>query len=205
MSEDTAENNTTEIDNDEYEDENHVPIWRCDPPDQTGRKSKFYSKLGDKWLVDEIIRNLVAGASRKQACAAVKINEDTFYKWTREFSEFSESVLSGEQQFLFNGVLTINVAASPKKDAGGRVIKDGDWRAMAWLLSKRAPEEFGDNVKPKVEDSRLKSRDTAESKSMLKALDALEASNKSRNEELAQLKEFYGIDLSSMTRNYPPS
>ena len=43
-------------------------------------------------IVEALCKHLEKGSSIKSACAAVGISEETFHKWKREKSEFSESI-----------------------------------------------------------------------------------------------------------------
>ncbi len=100
---------------------------------------KRQSKCCDE-LVRVICRHLENGSSRKYAYDQADIVKDTFYKWMREDPEFSRAVLRAEATFVNRSVEKISKAM------------DREWRAAAWLLSKRAPRDFGKRVEDRIEE-----------------------------------------------------
>ena len=81
-------------------------------------------------VVEQICNLLKGGNTRKTSAIASGVGEDTFYRWMREKSEFSESVKKAEEIAVARNVAIINKAA-------------GDtWQAAAWWLERRRPADF---------------------------------------------------------------
>jgi hypothetical protein len=79
--------------------------------------------------VKRILTNLASGCTRKSASLAAGISEETFYQYMKD-PEFSELVLKAEESFVVRNCALIQKAA-PK-----------EWRAAAWLLERRRPDDF---------------------------------------------------------------
>lgn len=160
------------------------PSWRKPPKNEDrgrGQPTKYHDKIGDKWLVDELIRYIVAGATKLEACDQVHISYDSMNEWERKFSDFSDAVRSGESQFIVNTVMKINIAGSMTKDVNGNIIKEGDWRALAWLLEKRYPDKFG-NVQ-KITNTNLNINQDSEkisNEDLMKVLESVKIANEAR-------------------------
>ena len=84
-----------------------------------------------KEIVDNLIKYIEAGNYNKTACDAVGITEDTFYRWIKEHSEFSESIKRAEAKAITRNLLLIQNAA--KKS----------WQAAAWFLERKDYERWG--------------------------------------------------------------
>jgi len=82
-------------------------------------------------LVEEICSYLADGLTQKDAAALVDISEDTFYRWIREKSEFSESVNKALAQYKRRLIRAVNKQA----------IKDGKFALE--VLARRWPQDFG--------------------------------------------------------------
>lgn len=102
-----------------------------------GRKTKLTPELQKK--VCEIIK---AGNYAKTACILAGISESTFYSWKKQgmneksgkYLEFLESIKKAEKFAEAYFVQLIREAAenSPM-----------NWKAAAWLLERRNPDEWG--------------------------------------------------------------
>jgi len=88
--------------------------------------AKYNSKIAS-----EICSNVATGLSQKDSAILAGINEDTFYAWRKEKSEFSESV---ERAILYykQGLLS---------KVNSYAFKDG--KLALEVLSRRWPDEFG--------------------------------------------------------------
>lgn len=103
-----------------------------------GRKSK-YTPDTVKRLTDAIR----LGGSDRDACVFAGISEDTLANWRKTKPDFSESIdrarMDGKLQRI------------------GRIKKHGenDWRADAWYLERRWPEEYAQTyiIKVTTEDA----------------------------------------------------
>jgi len=86
-----------------------------------------------------LVAALSEGASIPHACEYAGIQPQTYYNWMRrsaageaEFAEFAESMTRARGR----GVLTDLLAIS---DA----VRAHDWRAAAWRLQHRYPQDYG--------------------------------------------------------------
>jgi len=94
---------------------------------KTGRPTKFTSERRDI-----ILDTLRRGASLAAAAAAAGVNPDTVLNWRRARAAFALQV----DQAMAEGALRA-------LDAIWTAAESGDWRAAAWLLERRYPEEYG--------------------------------------------------------------
>ncbi len=90
-----------------------------------------------------LVAALSEGASIPHACEYAGIQPQTYYNWMRrsaageaEFAEFAESMTRARGR----GVLTDLLAIS---DA----VRAHDWRAAAWRLQHRYPQDYGAKLK----------------------------------------------------------
>jgi hypothetical protein len=93
---------------------------------RTGRPSKKVPET-----VAAICAALRAGADRRSAAAFAKIHRDTFYAWLRD-DDFLTAVLRAEAGWEIAMVAVIEAACEA-----------GKWRACAWLLERRNPQDYG--------------------------------------------------------------
>jgi hypothetical protein len=100
------------------------------------RPSKYTPKMVGT-LCDAISR----GASYKMACRLVGIHFDTFNEWRKAFPEFSDRLAQAEAEAALSRLDRID-------EAGQK-----DWRALAWMLAHRHPEDFGEVTKQVHEHS----------------------------------------------------
>lgn len=81
--------------------------------------------------VDRIIAAVRRGMSDLDACIIADICQDTFYTWLKERAEFSEAISRARADWKDSLV--------KKVEAHG----EKDWRALAFLLERKCPQEFG--------------------------------------------------------------
>lgn len=93
---------------------------------KTGRPSKYTPET-----VQKITAALRMASTRKAACIRAGISADTFANWLRDNEDFSDAIQDAENAADLYLLSTI-VQAAPK-----------NWRAAAWLLSRRRPNEWG--------------------------------------------------------------
>jgi hypothetical protein len=88
--------------------------------------------------VSTIMQAISIGGSDKDACELSGIDQATFYRWLHEKQEFSEQVTRARVQGKLGRI--------------GRIKKHGenDWRADAWYLERRWPEEYAQQLIVKV-------------------------------------------------------
>ncbi|WP_448539831.1 terminase small subunit-like protein [Roseiflexus sp.] len=97
---------------------------------KTGRPTKFTSERADI-----ILDTLRRGASLAAAAAAAGVNPDTVLNWRRARRVFAIAV----ERAMAEGALRA-------LDAIWTAAESGDWRAAAWLLERRYPEDYGRQV-----------------------------------------------------------
>jgi len=120
---------------------NHQPV--TNPPITAAGKPR--SKRGRKDLRNnpDIVRglekSLLAGMSQKAACEYVMISVSTFCRWMAEGEtapkgsksrEFLECMEKAKSEAIHRNLLQIQRAAAK------------DWRAAAWFLERRYPEDW---------------------------------------------------------------
>lgn len=118
-------------------------------------------------LVAAFCGRLADGLSRTRAAAVVGITKKTSCWWMRlgrlgrspPHAEFRTAVLAAEAEFVAARMAAVVRAATPRRarttrtttHADGRVVTEvtervaTDWRAAAWLLRCKAPDEFGED------------------------------------------------------------
>ena len=81
-------------------------------------------------IVQEIIKNINAGATNKDAAIMSGIAESTFYEWIESKPEFSESIKKAQAQ--------------RKAYIVAKILLHGEqqWQALAWYLERVYPSEF---------------------------------------------------------------
>jgi hypothetical protein len=91
----------------------------------------------------DLVYALTEGASIEHACDYAGINPDTYYDWMKRgtageagFAEFSESVTRARGRGVVHDLRTISDA-----------VQAGNWKAAAWRLQHRYPQEYGAKLK----------------------------------------------------------
>jgi transposase-like protein len=98
-----------------------------------GRSTKYTPDT-----VKTIIDTIRVGGSDVDACARAGIHQDTFYSWMKQHSDFSEQVTRARWDSKIERIARI------------RKHGENDWRADAWYLERRWPEEFAQQLIVKV-------------------------------------------------------
>lgn len=83
---------------------------------------------------DIIIEGVRTGLTYRLAAAGAGIHQDTITDWKAKHADFSERLLVAEAE-----------AAQAAMDRIKTASKD-DWRAAAWILEHRHPEDYGKQV-----------------------------------------------------------
>jgi len=81
---------------------------------------------------EELLANLREAMSIKAACALSGVGKSTFYDWVNNDDEFAADVEAAKR--FSEAVMVSRVKALGEEKA--------DWRAYAWLLERRFPEEW---------------------------------------------------------------
>jgi transposase len=95
-----------------------------------GRPTKYTPETAKK--ITDAIR---VGATFRLACAYAGVSEDTFARWRERYADFADMLREAEGQGAVGWLAKIEKAAN-----------DGDWKAGAWKLERRYPQEYGRQV-----------------------------------------------------------
>lgn len=90
-----------------------------------------------KEAVREAVKLVSSGASNKDVCAYIGVNETTFYRWLKDPKtdnqrQLCQSLKKAETERKLWHVRQIMQAAA-----------DGKWQASAWFLERKYPDEYG--------------------------------------------------------------
>lgn len=102
---------------------------------KNGRPSKLTAEVKQK--MKELLE---LGMNYKDVCQSIGITEETFSQWRKKFPEFSELV---------------EAANSKVKEISLKSLRVGemrDWRAAAWRLERRFPEEYKEKKEIELHD-----------------------------------------------------
>ena len=107
-------------------------------------------------IKEEILENLRTGMTIKAAALLASISEKTFYNWR-----------DADEVFLKQCEEAVRFAEAVLLERVKQLAMDKmDWRAFAWILEKRFPDDYGKRQELKVE-STTSSDGTAEVLAML--------------------------------------
>jgi transposase len=118
-----------------------------DDKDNAHAHAKRY-KYSPKKL-DSIKQSLHGGASISGACGAAGISVKTFYRWKDEIPEFREMVEASQ--------------AAAEKALLKKILASEDWRAAAWILERRYPDEWAKRQEHEVIIEKKSSEDVVKS------------------------------------------
>lgn len=88
-------------------------------------------------MISEITGYIKQGSTAKDASAIAGISEETFYAWKKEKPEFSESLERAKIQYKNSLIKRIEK------------VSEKNWRACAWLLERRFPDDFSPKLREK--------------------------------------------------------
>ena len=98
--------------------------------------SKAKKKMGRKSKKDavreELLANLREPMSIKAACALSGVGKSTYYEWLEDDPEFAEEA---EAAIRFGEAVLVSRIKSVGEEKA-------DWRAHAWILERRFPEQW---------------------------------------------------------------
>ncbi len=95
-------------------------------PKKVGRPSKKEA------VREQLLANLREAMSVRAACALSGVGKSTFYEWVNDDKEFADEVEAAKR--FSEAVMISRLKALGEEKA--------DWRAYAWLLERRFPEEW---------------------------------------------------------------
>ena len=120
---------------------------------------------------EEILENLRTGMTIKAAALLASISEKTFYNWR-----------DADEVFLKQCEEAVRFAEAVLLERVKQLAMDKmDWRAFAWILEKRFPDDYGKRQELKVESSQS-SDGTAEVLAMLEQVKGMKHSTSSEEE-----------------------
>ena len=118
-----------------------------------------------------ILENLRTGMTIKAAALLASISEKTFYNWR-----------DADEVFLKQCEEAVRFAEAVLLERVKQLAMDKmDWRAFAWILEKRFPDDYGKRQELKVESSQS-SDGTAEVLAMLEQVKVMKHSTSSEEE-----------------------
>jgi hypothetical protein len=105
---------------------------------QVGRKTKLTPAVQEL-----IMQALSVGATHRITCEYAGISQETLYTWLDKGREGKEPYLEFFEQFTrTQGRTAVKWLAQIEQAAS-----QGDWRALAWKLERRYPQEFSATAK----------------------------------------------------------
>jgi len=120
---------------------------------------------------EEILENLRTGMTIKAAALLASISEKTFYNWR-----------DADEVFLKQCEEAVRFAEAVLLERVKQLGMDKmDWRAFAWVLEKRFPDDYGKRQELKVESTQS-SDGTAEVLAMLEQVKEMKHSTSSEEE-----------------------
>lgn len=112
-------------------------------PPRHASNYRVYAIDEDKQL--KLVTHIENGCSNREACRIVGVKEDTFKDWLKRgraddaedpYKTFADEVEKAEAKAVYKAEAAINSAF------------DKDWKAAAWYLARKRPEQYAD--KPSV-------------------------------------------------------
>tara|TARA_Y100000310_G_C20530898_1_gene738399 strand:- start:133 stop:570 length:438 start_codon:yes stop_codon:yes gene_type:complete len=118
-------------------------------------------------IEETILSRLVTGSTRRAACAEAGISYSTLYLWLSEGKKED----APEEHKKFNLEVEEACARAEIRWVGAieAQARNGDWRAYAWLLERRFPEDWRQRKDLTIE-AEVKSDGTAEVLGMMAQL-----------------------------------
>ena len=120
----------------------------------------------------EIIANLKEGMTVEAAVLLAGITTSTYYRWLESDEKFSEEIAQAHRYFEAIAIARIKQAATDRMD----------WKAWAWMLEKRYPDDYGKRQELQV-TTESSSDGTAEVLSMMEQIKSLRNTTDSTDED----------------------
>jgi transposase len=97
-----------------------------------GRRSKYTPET-----VERILQAIRIGSAKEHAAEYGGITKETFYQWLKSKSDFSDAVTRAEAEARTRWLAIV------ERNARGDDQTKQDWRAAAWMLERRYPQQYG--------------------------------------------------------------
>lgn len=101
---------------------------------ENGRPSRLTPEVQEK-----VLQALGLGNTRAHAAAYAGVGERTFRRWMSEGQEEGEGPYAELRQAVLAAESRAQMMAM---GAIAKAIRDGDWKAAAWMLERRVPEYY---------------------------------------------------------------
>lgn len=121
----------------------HQHFKRASTVNKTGRDTKLTPELTDK-----MCEYLLKGVYMETAAALCGICRNTFLNWLKRGSRDEEGIY---YDFKLKAEAAMAQAELSDVTAIDDAVKDGDWKASAWRLERKAPKRWGKREVLKVE------------------------------------------------------
>lgn len=110
-------------------------------PGVRGKRGKYGKLTPD--VIEAIVQRVEQGDTREQACASCGVGYTTVYNFLKKNPDLETRLKAARQ--VSNGTLNacIYSAAVGRYDDKGVCVKDGDWKAAAYLLERRDRANYG--------------------------------------------------------------
>lgn len=100
----------------------------------TGRPTDLTPEIAEK-----LVQAASLGSYRKQAAAFAGVDERTLRRWLQRGHAEPDSLYAALRARLLEAEARTQVAAMGTIT---KAIRDGDWKAAAWMLERRTPEQY---------------------------------------------------------------
>jgi len=110
-------------------------------PGARGKRGKYGKLTPD--VLEAVVQRIEQGDTREQACASCGVGYTTLWAYLKKNPDFEPRLKQARQ--LSNSTLNACVvqAAVGRYDEHGVCVKEGDWKAAAWMLERRDRENYG--------------------------------------------------------------
>ena len=163
-------------------------------------------------LIDSISRAVAAGAPVATASRYVGIDQSTLYRWLRDgdtkgkryelHRKLKRSLMEAREKAQMSLIADVRSSARDVRDSDGNFVRRGDWRAAAWLLSRRWPDQWADpsrRAAARVLDAQADMLDASGVRPIDVDSDPAKALGLTDEAELAELGKALAIHMSSHT------
>ena len=89
--------------------------------------------------VERILEGIRLGLTYRHACRCGGVDYVQFNRWMHRYREFRDAV----------GVANATAVQMERINLGA---KEGDWRAAAWILERRFPDDYGSRFSDSMSD-----------------------------------------------------
>lgn len=137
------------------------------PTNKKTQIKKKQPKIGRPQVISEemtekVVKSIGVGMPIKSACAIAGIGDSTYYKYMsigRQFDGWEKDDIPEDMLPFAEFTDTVKRAiATSKLKLLNDINQDPDWRAKAWILERRFPDEFGRRDRVIIEERHIKEK-----------------------------------------------